>query len=446
MVHPDPLENRLKSTINALLAATALCLAGAASAQTGAWTATRTLEGPFAAGSIPEPPLLAMNSEGRALLAWNATGIVRYAEHVKGSGWLPRGNVPGGGTGAGPVALAIGNSGAAAVAYTTVATRYTPSRLMVSLRPAAGSFGAATEPVPGTVAGVIKLGIACDGSVTLLWGDASALWASTLAGTGRSPGACDGQPGSGAWSVPAQLSNAHVGAALPDLVVNDAGAALAVWQQGAPGNPGSIVAAYRPSGGSWEAAQTVSAPTAQATWNPKAGLDAAGRAAVGYLDGQGMVVVARAAAGPWGAPALLSGSQSATYPAFAMSAAGDLLAAWLAQDALTGSSEVWARVAAPGGAWGAARRLSAASEQAGWPSAAFSGDGSVAIVGWNDDAANVAKASVYAAGTWTRRNLGNGYWGGSVPVAAGGAAAVAGWALPNLANPNAGRLVARAWE
>ena len=43
------------------------------------------------------------------------------------------------------------------------------------------------------------------------------------------------------------------------------------------------------------------------------------------------LVVARAAAGPWGAPALLSGSQSATYPVFAMSAAGDLLAAWLAQ-------------------------------------------------------------------------------------------------------------------
>ncbi|WP_127999354.1 hypothetical protein [Piscinibacter defluvii] len=436
----------MNPTTNALLAAAWFCLAGTVSAQTGAWTATRNLEGPFAAGSIPEPPLVAMNAEGRALLAWNATGIVRWAEHVKGGGWLPRGNVPGGGSGAGPVALALGNSGAAAVAYTTVATRYTPSRLMVSVRPAAGSFGAAVEPAPGSVAGAIKLGIACDGSVTLLWGDASALWASTLAGTGRSPGACDGQPGAGPWSAPVQLSNAHVGAALPGLVVNDAGAALAVWQQGAPGNPSAIVAAYRPAGGSWEPAQTASAPTARATWNPKAGLDATGAAAIGYLDGQGMVVVARTPAGAWSAPALVSGSQAAAYPAFAMSAAGDMLVAWLAQDPLTGSSEIWARVAASGAGWSAARRLSALSDQAGWPSAAFAGDGSVAIVGWTDDAANVAKASVYAAGTWTRRNLGTGYWGGPMPVAAGAAAAVAGWAMPNLANPNAAKLVARAWE
>lgn len=432
--------------MNALLAATSLCLAGMASAQTGAWTATRNLEGPFASGSIPEPPLVAMNAEGRALLVWNATGIVRYAEHVKQGGWLPRGNVPGGGVGAGPVAVAIGNSGAAAVAYTTVATRYTPSRLMVSLRPSAQSFGAAAEPAPGTVAGVIKLGVACDGSVTLLWSDVSAVWASTLAGTGRSPGTCDGQPGSGPWSAPVQLSNAHVGAALPDLVVNDAGAALAVWQQGAPGNPSAVVAAYRPAGGTWEPAQTASAPTARATWNPKAGLDAAGRAAIGYLDGQGMVVVARTPAGAWSAPTLVSGTQPATYPALAMSAGGDVLVAWLAQDAQAGSSEIWARVAVPGADWTAARRLSALSEQAAWPSAAFAGDGSVAIVGWTDDAANVAKASVYAAGSWTRRNLGTGYWSGPVPVAAGGGAAVAGWAMPNLANPNAAKLVARAWE
>lgn len=430
----------------ALLAAGCVCLAGGASAQTGAWTPTRNLEGPFAAGSIPEPALPAMNADGHALLAWNASGIVRFAEHLKGGGWLPRGNVPGGGNGAGPVALALGNSGAAAVAYTTVATRYTPSRLMVSLRPAGGSFGAAVEPAPGSVAGTVKLGIACDGSVTLLWSSASAIWASTLAGTGRSSSACDGQPGSGPWGAPVQLSNAHVGAALPDLVVNDAGAALAAWQEGAPGNPSAVVAAYRPAGGSWEGAQAASAPTAQATWNPKGGLDAAGRAAIGYLDGQGMVVVVRSAAGVWSAPALVSGSRSAYYPAFAMSAAGDMLVAWLARDALSGSSEVWARVAASGADWAAARRLSALSEQAGSPSAGFASDGSVAIVGWTDDAANVAKASVYSAGTWIRRNLGTGYWSGLVPVAAGGGAAVAGWAMPNLANPNAAKLVARAWE
>lgn len=427
-------------------AVTALCLTGTAAAQAGAWTATRNLEGPFAAGSIPEPPFVAMNAAGHALLAWNATGIVRWAERFKGVGWQPRGNVPGGGTGAGPVAVALGNNEAAAIAYTTTATRYVPSKLLVSLRPAGGSFGAAVEPAAGAVAGAMKLGIACDGSVTLVWGSATGIWSSTLAGGGRNGNACNGQPGPGPWSAPLQLSNGHTGAALPDLVVNDAGAALAVWQEGAPGNPSSIVAAYRPAGGPWEPAQTASAPTAAATWNPKPTLDAAGRGDIGYLDGNRMVVVSRTAAGGWGTPEAVSGTQAVYYPAFAMSAGGDRLAAWLSISASTGSTEVWARVAPAGGTWSAAQRLSAAAEQADWPSAAYAADGSVAVVGWTDDAANIAKASVYAAGTWTRRNLGTGYWGGAVPVAAGTGAAVAGWARPGAANPNAGSLVARAWE
>lgn len=437
---------RVKMIERAIVASLAsVCLAGPALAQTGTWGATRTLEGPFAAGSIPEPPLTTMNVNGHALLVWNATGIVRYADHLKGGTWLPRGNVPGGGTGAGPVAVAIGNSEAAAIAYATAATRYVPSKLMVSLRPAGGSFGAAVEPAPGAAAGALTLGIACDGSVTLVWSNAIGVWASSLAGTGRIAGACDGQPGSGSWSAPQLLSNGHTGAGLPALVVNDAGAALAVWQEGAPGSPTSIVAAYRPAGETWQAALAASAPTARPTWNPKPGLDAAGNAAIGYLDGNSMVIVARQASGAWGTPTLLSGSQAVYYPAFAMSARGDLLAAWLALDA-SNMGSVWAVMAPAGGSWSPGTRLSARADQADWPTAAYAGDGSVALVGWTDNGTNTAKVSIYAGSTWTRRNLGVGYWSGPVPVAAGSGAAVAGWAMPNLANPNAARLVTRAWE
>jgi hypothetical protein len=431
---------------HALLAAAAMCLAGSVSAQAGNWTTTRTLEGPFGTASIPDPPLVAMNAGGRALLAWNATGIVRFAERDKGGAWLPRGNVPGGGSGAGTVAIAIGRSGAAAVAYTTAATRYTPSKLMVSLRSASGPFGIAAEPAPGVVAGDIKLAVSCDGSVTLLWSATSALWTSTLSGTGRTPGACDGQPGSGPWSAPLQLANAHVGASQPELVANDDGAALAVWQEGAAGNPSAIVAAYRPAGGAWEASHTASAPAAQATWNPKPALDAMGHAAIGYLEGQGMVVVTRDAGGGWSAPSLVSGSQIAFYPGLAMSAAGDRLVAWLTLDAQGGAGAVWVRVAPAGGDWSAPRRLSGIGEDAYLPNVAFADDGSVGIVGWTDNAANTARASVYSAGSWTRRPLGTGYWSGGVRVAAGAGTAVAGWALPNLANPNSAKLVARAWE
>jgi hypothetical protein len=415
-------------------------------AAAGTWGATRTLQGPFAVSSLPAAPLVAMNGAGSALLAWNATGNVRYAERPAGAAWQASRPVPGASTGAGPVAVAIGNNDAAAIAFTTVATRYVPSKLMLTLRaPGAAAFGAAIEPVPGASAGDIRLGVACDGSVTLLWQDAVGIHATALPGTGATAGACNGQPGSGPWTQPELLSGAGVGAGLADLVVNDAGAALAVWQQGAPGAPTSIGAAVRPAGAAWLAEETVSAPTGLPTWNPKPGIDAAGNVAVGYLDGLHMVVARRPVAGAWAAPVLVSGTQNAYYPALAMSASGDVLAAWLALDA-SNIGSVWQRQSPAGAAWGTATRLSAAAESADWPSAALSGDGSVAVVGWTDNNSNSARASVRTAGAWQRKNLGSGYWSGSVPVAAGWAAAVAGWTAPTAGNPNSARLVARSWQ
>jgi len=394
-----------------------------------------------------------MNGNGHALLAWNVTGVVHYAERLKGAAWLPTRAVPGAGggtsTGAGPVAVAIGNNEVAAIAWTTVATRYVPSKLMVSLRLPGGAFGAATEVAPGTGVFELRLGLACDGGVTLLWNDQAGVYSSSLGGVGSGGtggyAACNGLPGSGPWAAPALVSASQVGASLPDLAVNDAGAALAVWQEGAGGNPAVISAALRPAGGGWLPAETVSIPSGKATWNPKPGLDGAGNAAVGYLDGYRMVVARRPVNGAWGTPVLLSGTKNVYYPALAMSAAGDLLAAWLTLDA-SNTGSVWQSSAPAGAAWSAPARLSAASENADWPTAAFAADGSVAVVGWVDDATNSARAAVRAGAAWGRSTLGAGWWGGTVPVAAGGGAAVAGFAQPNAGNPNSVKLLARTWQ
>ncbi len=439
----DTTPIRMRSVSVGLLSAA--CLFGHTATQAGGWTPTRTLQGPFAASSLPSSPVVAMNSNGHALLAWNATGNARFAERVKGAAWQASQAVPGASTGAGPVAAAIGNNEVAAIAFTTAPTRYVPSKLLVTLRAPGGSFGTAVEPVPGTRAGDMKLGIACDGTVTLLWTDAAGIKVSSLPGTGTTARACDGTPGTGAWTPATLVSTPGAGASLAELAVNDAGAALAVWQEGAPGNPSSIAAAYQPASQAWELPQTVSLPTGQSTWNPKPGLDAAGNAAVGYLDGNSMVVARRPAAGPWDPSMPVPGAQSVYYPALAMSAGGDLLASWLSLD-VSNIGSVWASIAPAGGTWTRRTRLSARAESADWPSAAFAGDGAVAIVGWTDNNANTAKAAVRSAGAWTRSSLGTGYWSGAVPVAAGGSTAVAGWTMPNLANPNAGKLVARTWQ
>ena len=68
------------------------------------------------------------------------------------------------------------------------------------------------------------------------------------------------------------------------------------------------------------------------------------------------------------------------------------------------------------------------------------------VVGWVDDATNSARAAVRAGAAWGRSTLGAGWWGGTVPVAAGGGAAVAGFAQPNAGNPNSVKLLARTWQ
>jgi hypothetical protein len=167
---------------------------------------------------------------------------------------------------------------------------------------------------------------------------------------------------------------------------------------------------------------------------------------VGYLDELRMAVARRPSGGLWAAPEIVSGSQNVYYPAMAVNERGDLLAAWQALDAGNVGS-VWQRTALAGAPWSAAQRLSANGESAQWPIAAWAGDGSVALVGWVDDNTNSAKASLLSAtGRWVRSTLGAGWWGGTVPVSAGGGGAVAGWAVPAPGNPNSARLVARTWQ
>lgn len=423
----------------------AATLLAALSAQAGTWGATRTLAGPFGVSSPPEAPHVTMNANGHALLAWNATGPVMYADRPAGAAWKASAMVPGAGNGAGPVAVALGRNEVAAIAWVTVATRYVPAQLLVSLRLPGGTFGTAVQVAPGTAVWDLRLGVDCSGTVTLVWNDGQGVKAAQRDGSGATPGACDGLPGTAAWSAPQMLSASQVGASLPDLAVNDAGAALAVWQEAQGGSPTAALAALRTAGGAWQPAQAVSTPGALSTWNPKPVLDAAGNAAVGYLDDLRMAVARRPAGGNWAAPEIVSGNQKVYYPALAVNERGDLLAAWQALDA-NNTGSVWQSTAPVGAAWGAAQRLSAGAESAQWPSAAWAGDGSVAVVGWVDNNSNSAKASLLSAGRWTRSTLGAGWWGGTVPVAAGSAGAVAGWAVPATGNPNSARLVARSWQ
>lgn len=420
------------------LAAVLALAAAAGPAQAGAWAPQRTLDGPMAVSSPPEAPRVVTEPTGRALMTWATAGSVRWAEKRPGGAWTRAATAPGGGATSGVLAAALGPNQGAALAWTTVATRYTPSRLLVSLRAPGGRFAAPVEVGSFTAAGLLKLGIDCRGSVTLAWQGPQGLAASTWAGDGGS-GACDGRPGPGPWSPPVAL--APPGAAWPELAVAADGTAVLAWQVG------TEVRAARRDDGLWGAVTTVSQPSSAAAWGTQVVLDGQGRAAVAWLDGP-TARVARGDAAGWQPPAAVSGSHAVQALALAGTAAGDLLLAWQGIDTGgTGSAvAVWQRSLSAGGAWSDPTRLSSPSESPGAPSAAWAADGSVAVVGWVDEASNSARASLRSGAGWVRSTLGVGWWGNTVPVGAGTASAVAGWVVPTAGNPNAASIVARHWQ
>lgn len=399
-----------------------LLLSLAAAASAGTWGATATLYGPFAVSSPPIAPALAVNASGHSLVAWDATGDIRYAWRLAGQRWSRDVHVPQ--AYGQDVAVALGTDGTAAIGWVTVATEFTPAEVMVSICPPGAACPAGTSISVGGGA-ELDLGVAADGSVVLAWTDAAGV-------------AFAEHPAGGAWTAPI-----HLGAGgAPSLDVNDGGDVVVAWDSGDSALPG-VAATVRAAGA---AAFEAPASLAAGGWGPEAGIDAAGGAWVGFVDGTSMAVVGRGVAG-WGAEDLVSGpAQVASWPALAVDDAGEVAAVWQVYDAATGGTAVWASVNR--GAWTAPQRLSARTEAPGWPAAAWSGDGARLAVAWTDDAAGRARTVILDATaggtTWSKTSPGAASWGSTIAVDAGGPTVTVAWTPQSPANPNSATIVARA--
>jgi PASTA domain/PKD domain len=141
---------------------------------------------------------------------------------------------------------------------------------------------------------------------------------------------------SGAWSAPQTLSPASLESDYPDVALNRAGDAVVVWDLGSyEGSDGyTIQAAVRPaSSGVWSAPHNLTAGGVP-TGAPEVSLDAAGNAVAVWerLSGGHQVIQAAvrpAASGAWIAPKNLSpGGTGSDYPEVALDPAGDAIVVW----------------------------------------------------------------------------------------------------------------------
>ncbi len=387
--------------------------------------------------SPPDVPVVACDATGHAVAVWTSPSMgVAFSERYLGGEWSVASSIlPVGADGFLPQ-VAIGSSGVVAASWIVPGQEFIPPKLVVSVRPAGGTFSTPDVIVSGLYIFDSKIGVAHSGAVTIVWGQLGEIRTAT-----RLP--------AGVWTPSSVLSSPAMSANLPDLVVNDAGAALAVWQETPSGGagPSAIGAAYRPAPARsrWRPSQSISAGVGLATWNPKPGIDANGNVAVGYLEGSSMVVARKSVDGAWTVPQPVSpASDRVYYPALAMDELGNILTAWQSLDA-GNYGTISKRVLPAVGAWGPVRVLSTSDQDASWPVTSVARDGSVAAVTWTDNNTFAAHAAVGPIrGRLTDFIIGACWWNTSIPIAAGSGAVSAVWPEPTT-NPNVTKMVANVY-
>jgi hypothetical protein len=221
------------------------------------------------------------------------------------------------------------------------------------------------------------------------------------------------RPPGGAWSAPSKLSEKRRSGDFPDLAINGAGEAVAVWDSyDSTGNAEIVQSASRPPGGAWSAPTNLSKVRQQAAF-PEVAIDAASEAVVVWESNFVLIQsVSRPPGGRWSAVQNLSKVprrggpfpiQEATDPQIAVNAAGEAVAVWgrLGLDAVVQSAS-----RSPGGTWSNPTNVSPKSAIGVEPQVAVDASGGAVVVwrgiprGWNDFI--VQASSRPAGGAWSK--------------------------------------------
>jgi hypothetical protein len=206
------------------------------------------------------------------------------------------------------------------------------------------------------------------------------------------------RPAGGTWGSPQDLSASGQQPYGPQLALDRAGNAVAIW----PSDDGIIRAAERPAGGVWGAPKDLSA-AGQTAYQPTVALDPSGNAVAIWdrFDGSNYVVqTSRRAAGAWAQPETLSAAgQDAVSPDVALDPLGNAVAVWSRWND-SGQSIVQAALRPVGTDWAPPQDLSALGWDADTPSVAFDGAGNAAAVWrrYNGSRVVIQAAGLDAAG------------------------------------------------
>ena len=185
------------------------------------------------------------------------------------------------------------------------------------------------------------------------------------------------RPAGGEWSDPEDLSAVGKSGSAPDLAMNAAGDAVAVWT-GFDVTNQSIWAAVRPAGGEWSEPEPISA-AGENSWSPRVGIDAAGNVTAVWqpvvISGDDVIQAAELpAGGEWSEPEPVSAAgENGRSPRIAVNAAGAAVVAWSAYESV--ALRIHAAVRPPAGGWSEPATVSASGESTGEPEVTINSGG-----------------------------------------------------------------------
>jgi hypothetical protein len=223
----------------------------------GVWSSASRLSTPN--GNASGGPALALAPGGGALVAWIEDGAVRVSSgDVPTGGWQPAVTLsPPSGSAEGDPGIAVDARGDAAVVWSWH-NGGGDSVVQAAFLPAGGGWDPAIDVGPAATSAEPQ--VAIDDA-----GEAVALWRGDAAGTLRSAA----RAGGGTWSRAVDIVSS--GATEPRLATSPGGNAVAAW---ADGDKGVIEAAVRPAAsGEWQPAVDLSGPGSS---GPRVAMNAGG--------------------------------------------------------------------------------------------------------------------------------------------------------------------------
>jgi hypothetical protein len=332
----------------------------------GNWSSAQDLS---PAGSSSYGPALAVDPAGDAIAVFVSDGKAYAARRPAGAAWgAPRALSAGPEEARGAQVVLDPRGDAVAVWVGWDGSSFT-YRVQASSRPAGGTWSAPQYlSVGGQDTAFPEVALDAAGNAVAVW---------ELYETPSAIVQAASRPAGGPWGSPQDLTASGQSPDVPELALDRAGNAVAVWQSA----DGIIRAAARPAGGGWNLPQEISLPGNAA--DAKVAIDPGGNAIAVWerFDGSNYVVQAgRRVAGIWAPPENLSATgQDAFLPDVALDPFGNAVAVWTRSN---GSAAVVQAALRPvGGGWAPPQDLSAAGGDANSPTVAYDGAGN-AVAAW----------------------------------------------------------------